>query len=72
MLVFRHAMNAMPFWHCGVSSRGGCTWLQVNNMDVVPRLLGTSMEFLHSYMAAYVPALGVRADGRTLTGTSYL
>ena len=36
-------------------------WLQVNNMDVVPRLLGTSMEFLHSYMAAYVPALGVRA-----------
>ena len=36
-----------------------CHW-QVNNADVVPRLLGTSLDFLHSYMAYYLPALGVR------------
>ena len=34
---------------------------QVNNADVVPRLLGTSLDSLHSYMAHYLPALGVRS-----------
>lgn len=42
----------------------------VNNADVVPRLLGTSLDVLHAVMESYVPLIGVSSAHAMLHHTA--